>query len=264
VVEGMLWCVTQTPRLLHIRNLVHYFDGKLTGLHPTSIIKATPRFVELRGAIDGCVMEDFDNAAVYTQQFDTHRVIFEFGKAWNPSAYSAQKLDLRQYHQDMSKQRDWRQELEKMKIGNVVGTLFVESKTLKHSLVPVTQRTLDHIKNMLLVSAREETVAALGGMQQRVKVLQERPESLDGFMAFITTFTDMNAKKRGALKEAAVVDEMYDLLAAYEVSHSSDSCAPGSGSGGVAAVVESGCCCVLSPLCGVTCGGLRYLLDVVS
>jgi len=55
--------------------------------------------VELRGAIDGCVVEDFDNAAVYTQQFDTHRVIFEFGKAWNPSAYSAQKLDLRQYHQ---------------------------------------------------------------------------------------------------------------------------------------------------------------------
>jgi len=39
----------------------------------------------------------------------------------------------------MSKQRDWRHELEKMKIGNVVGTLFVESKTLKHSLVPVTQ-----------------------------------------------------------------------------------------------------------------------------
>ena len=45
VVEGMLWCVTQTPRLLHIRNLAHYFDGKLTGLHPTSIIKATPRCV---------------------------------------------------------------------------------------------------------------------------------------------------------------------------------------------------------------------------
>ena len=39
VVEGMLWCVTQTPRLLHIRNLAHYFDGKLTGLHPVSIIK---------------------------------------------------------------------------------------------------------------------------------------------------------------------------------------------------------------------------------
>jgi len=72
---------------------------------------------------------------------------------------------------------------------------------------------------MLLVSAREETVSALGGMQQRVKVLQERPESLDGFMAFITTFTDMNAKKRGALKEAAVVDEMYHLLATYEVSN---------------------------------------------
>ena len=54
----------------------------------------------------------------------------------------------------------------------------MESKTLKHSLVPVTTRTLDHIKNMLLVSAREETVTALATMQQRVKVLQVRVSCL--------------------------------------------------------------------------------------
>ena len=56
-----------------------------------------------------------------------------------PSLIHFQAVLLGIRHQDMSKQRDWRHELEKMKIGNVVGTLFVESKTLKHSLVPVTQ-----------------------------------------------------------------------------------------------------------------------------
>ncbi len=45
----------------------------------------------------------------------------------------------------MHKQREWRNELEKMKIGNVVGSLSVESKTLRASLVPVTQRTLEQV-----------------------------------------------------------------------------------------------------------------------
>lgn len=45
----------------------------------------------------------------------------------------------------MHKQREWRNELEKMKIGNVVGSLSVESKTLRASLIPVTQRTLEQV-----------------------------------------------------------------------------------------------------------------------
>ena len=45
----------------------------------------------------------------------------------------------------MHKQREWRNELEKMKIGNVVGSLSVESKTLRASLVPITQRTLEQV-----------------------------------------------------------------------------------------------------------------------
>ena len=46
----------------------------------------------------------------------------------------------------MHKQREWRNELEKMKIGNVVGSLSVESKTLRASLIPITQRTLEQVK----------------------------------------------------------------------------------------------------------------------
>ncbi len=45
----------------------------------------------------------------------------------------------------MHKQREWRNELEKMKIGNVVGSLSVESKTLRASLIPITQRTLEQV-----------------------------------------------------------------------------------------------------------------------
>lgn len=163
--------------------------------------------------------QDFAEAREYTKQFEHHRVIYDFGKSWNQQEYSTLKMDLRKYRQDMNKQRDWKSELEKMKLNNVIGVLSVESKTMKHSLVPVTQRTLDCIKNLLLVSAREETITALANFQQRVKVLQERPESLDGFMQFMVTYQDMVTKKRGALKEALIVDEMYELLAGYAPPH---------------------------------------------
>ena len=52
---------------------------------------------------------------------------------------------IREIRRDMHKQREWRNELEKMKIGNVVGSLSVESKTLRASLIPVTQRTLEQV-----------------------------------------------------------------------------------------------------------------------
>ena len=50
----------------------------------------------------------------------------------------------------MHKQREWRNELEKMKIGNVVGCLSVESKTLRANLVPITTRTLDQVHRALM------------------------------------------------------------------------------------------------------------------
>ena len=52
---------------------------------------------------------------------------------------------IREIRRDMHKQREWRNELEKMKIGNVVGSLSVESKTLRANLIPITQRTLEQV-----------------------------------------------------------------------------------------------------------------------
>ena len=58
---------------------------------------------------------------------------------------------VREIRRDMHKQREWRNELEKMKIGNIVGCLNVESKTLRNSLVPITTRTLDQVNPRVLL-----------------------------------------------------------------------------------------------------------------
>ena len=58
---------------------------------------------------------------------------------------------IREIRRDMHKQREWRNELEKMKIGNVVGSLSVESKTLRANLIPITQRTLEQVSHLQLL-----------------------------------------------------------------------------------------------------------------
>ena len=58
---------------------------------------------------------------------------------------------VREIRRDMHKQREWRNELDKMKIGNIVGCLNVESKTLRNSLVPITTRTLDQVSARVLL-----------------------------------------------------------------------------------------------------------------
>ena len=55
---------------------------------------------------------------------------------------------------DLRKYREWKAELDRMKISQVVGCLLVESKVLKSQLVPVIARTTDDIKALLLEMAR--------------------------------------------------------------------------------------------------------------
>lgn len=51
--------------------------------------------------------------------FEDYRKIFVFGRDWNFDEYSGKKLTIREIRRDMHKQREWRNDLEKMKISQV-------------------------------------------------------------------------------------------------------------------------------------------------
>lgn len=54
------------------------------------------------------------------QIFEDYRKIYEFGRDWNFAEYASKKqLSIREIRRDMHKQRDWRNELDKMKISQV-------------------------------------------------------------------------------------------------------------------------------------------------
>lgn len=65
-----------------------------------------------------------------------------------------------------------------------MGCLYVDSKSLRNDLLPITTNTLDRVKALLLAMARETCLQVLEDMQQRIALLQARPTLLDEFMAY--------------------------------------------------------------------------------
>ena len=55
------------------------------------------------------------------QLFEDFRKMYDFGHNWSYEEYSAQQKTLRDIRRDMHKQREWRVELDRMKISNVGG-----------------------------------------------------------------------------------------------------------------------------------------------
>ena len=51
------------------------------------------------------------------QAFEEHRPLFEFGETWDLEAFIAIQRTVRQYREEMAKQREWKIELDKMRIG---------------------------------------------------------------------------------------------------------------------------------------------------
>ena len=101
-------------------------------------------------------------------------------------------------------------------MSNVCGALYVDSKVLRNELIPITQNTLDQIKGMLLVMAREACLGSLDELQGYCKALNERPEDLDEFMAYQVFHSQQAQDKIDIIKKAQVVDDMYELLTIYD------------------------------------------------
>ena len=96
-----------------------YFEGKPSGLNPASVIRASPYFGELRSAINNTVQEDYGAAREYVKLFEAYRMVYDFGRTWSYEEYSSKSKSLREIRRDMHKQREWRNELDRMKISNV-------------------------------------------------------------------------------------------------------------------------------------------------
>lgn len=67
MIEGIIGLAQQAPRLIFMRAFAQYFDGKPSGLNPSSVIRSSPDFGELRKSITASIQEDFTAAREYVK-----------------------------------------------------------------------------------------------------------------------------------------------------------------------------------------------------
>ena len=218
IVEGIISCVNGIPRLLFMRSFSSFFEDRLTGPNPVQIVQNTPKFSALRVSCADAISASFAEATEYATIFENHRPVFEFGQGWDADAYEKKACTVAEYRQDMSQQREWRNELERsMKISNVVGVLYIDSRTLREDLKLVTNNALDAMKARLLVVAREHCTKANEGFAQRVSDLSQRPNVLDGFVTCLEIQNQTMKTRKQILAESNMIDDMYDMLNLYEM-----------------------------------------------
>ena len=85
------------------------------------------------------------------------------------------------FKQDMAQLNKWFKDLERMKLSGIERNLYIDTKTLKQLLTPITVRSLDKCRGLLLQVARDRCVASLHEYQQRMRDLGEQPRSLRDF-----------------------------------------------------------------------------------
>ena len=111
----------------------------------------------------------------------------------------------------------WFKDLDRMKMHGQERNLYVDSKTLKNSLMPVTQRGLEKCRGLLQQVARDRCVHSLQEHQHKMRDLGEQPRSLRDFASYCDNVNRVRDETKEMEERAQQVNEMYDLLDVYEV-----------------------------------------------
>ena len=103
-----------------------------------------------------------------------------------------------------------------MKMHGQERNLYVDSKTLKNSLMPVTQRGLEKCRGLLQQVARDRCVHSLQEHQHKMRDLGEQPRSLRDFASYCDNVNRVRDETKEMEERAQQVNEMYELLDVYE------------------------------------------------
>ena len=102
----------------------------------------------LHKSINKKLLADFEDSVEYSKQFDYMREIFEF----NMSEYGAMWEGLDVKHKILQTRKSinicngWNRDINRMRAGGAVGSIYVESRKLKNTLLPITENFLNFLK----------------------------------------------------------------------------------------------------------------------
>lgn len=230
VVADTIKACTGVPRILYARPFREYVQDLPTALEPgnlgapsvAALLAESPVFRSIRRGIEDKFEADFKEAATYVAVFDTVRPIFDYKSNFDFAAYKVKEQTTYSLQRDMSRLKAWDTQIERMRSQHVEGALFIDSKRLKSELEPITVAGMDRLKGLLLELAKTKCKSVSDTYMSRAKVLDMRQSTLEKFAAHMERLIGVREAEAPLLKEASAVEDMYKLLASYEVKITSE------------------------------------------
>uniref|UniRef100_K3WBQ7 AAA+ ATPase domain-containing protein n=1 Tax=Globisporangium ultimum (strain ATCC 200006 / CBS 805.95 / DAOM BR144) TaxID=431595 RepID=K3WBQ7_GLOUD len=215
--------VNSVSRVLYLRPFAPYVANTIADApHVGLTISTSVDFQQIRKDLVAKIITDYGEAAEYVKIFDNVRPIYEYDKVWDFDEYAQRAHTVATLKTDMLQISTWEKELEKMRAGQTIGILHVESRKLKQTLIPMTTAKLDSMKGLVKDLARAKCKNQLIEYKQRIQALLQRPQHLKEFASHVERVQSLKAKQKALSKNTNVVDELYRLLGNYGVRISSE------------------------------------------
>ncbi len=212
--ESLINIMEHVPRILFARQLRSYLPRSFVGQAPGKLIRRDKKYLSICKSINKKLLADFEDSVEYSKQFDYMREIFEF----NMSEYGAMWEGLDVKHKILQTRKSinicngWNRDINRMRAGGAVGSIYVESRKLKNTLLPITENFLNFLKKSLLDLARHKCDAILTDLKSRNKGLEDTPEGLNLFAGYVANFKSITATKMEMLAENQLTEDLYRML----------------------------------------------------
>lgn len=210
--------VKLTPRVLHwptFRELFEVEGRKPVGPDINSVIMTFKRLSLALAECDGLIDASYSEARKYSSSFNELRTIAAFGLHWSEAEYSSKERDVTQFRQDMLLMRTWAADIAGMTLSHKCGMVEVDATEMQEGLKGLVDSALDTMRGLLITAAQTECQRCFQSFQSTTKGLTKRPQDLDGFCNFLDESQRVDETREQLLTEAALVDEMYDMLTSY-------------------------------------------------
>jgi len=218
VIKATKHVIANVRRIISVRPFEKIVDASLSGVCSVSDhVDESTRFVKTLRRMEEIVKTDFKAASVYAKIFDPVKAIAVYGQ--ENGFYTFKKRSnssLPLIKREMNKLVSWKKDLEKMRVGNTIGILFVESRRLlKGTLAPIVHEGLERMKEWLSSVARDQCSIILTKLKQKLRMLESKPIDLNEFATFLRFLQDMSFESNELKQQGLVVDEMYRLCALH-------------------------------------------------
>ena len=197
--------------------------------NPVAIVRNTDYFNQLVESINRVVTEDFAAAAEYAQIFEDQRVITSLTR-WDVEGIGQGTRPRRTDGYEST--ANWKTTIERLKIGQVVGVLNVDSRPLATRCCP-SRRVPSTTSRLCCWTAREKRPKVLASHQPQ-REAQQTSRTLDDFVQFglvhLTPSGERAAQRQAAArtrcrasqrdvkvptKDQVVTDDLAEAVAAW-------------------------------------------------